>query len=46
MNNTVNFEPDPALENETLGDVITDASIDSIVNGSLYVNYYTSLTED
>ena len=35
VNDTINFEPDPALNETDIEEVITGASIDSIVNGSL-----------
>ncbi|CAI7988530.1 Choline transporter-like protein 2 [Geodia barretti] len=34
VNDTINFEPDPALNDTDIREVITGASIDSIVNGS------------
>jgi choline transporter-like protein 2/4/5 len=34
VNDTINFESDPALNVSVIGEVITGASIDSIVNGS------------
>ena len=35
MNDTLEFESDPSLTNQTLSSIITSANINSIVNGSL-----------